>query len=303
MKSKLKILMVFSEVAPFAKTGGLADVGESLPKMLKDMGHDVRIITPQYMVTNERKYILRDVIRLQNIEVPLGKKTIKINVKSAFLPNSKVQVYFINYKSLFFREGLYVDPKSKTDYSDNDKRFALFNRGVLETLNKLQWQPDIIHCNDWQTGLIPFYLKTSFKNDLIAHWEFNEKSGNTIYDSSGNGFHGTIYGNPNWAMGKIDEALEFNEDGDYISITENTENLFTSLSQLGQGSISVWFKVDYITIVGDSIQTSAVRTYHKRMRVFVTDNYADPLLYRNVGGNKERDTLSISFVYSYWFYN
>lgn len=165
MKSKLKILMVFSEVAPFAKTGGLADVGESLPKMLKEMDHDVRIITPQYMVTNERKYILRDVIRLQNIEVPLGQKTIRIHVKSAFLPNSKVQVYFINHKSLFFREGLYVDPKSNRDYLDNDKRFALFNRGVLETLNKLQWQPDIVHCNDWQTGLIPFYLKTTFKND------------------------------------------------------------------------------------------------------------------------------------------
>ena len=159
MKNKLKILMVFSEVAPFSKTGGLADVGGALPKFLKEMDHDVRIITPQYLAINERKYILRDVIRLQNIEVPIGKKSVKINVKSAFLPNSKVQVYFINHKSLFFRSGLYVDPKSGNDYPDNDKRFAVFSRGVLETLNKLQWQPDIIHCNDWQTALIPSYLK------------------------------------------------------------------------------------------------------------------------------------------------
>ena len=165
MKNKLKILMVFSEVTPFSKTGGLADVGGALPKFLKDMDHDVRIITPQYLAINERKYILRDVIRLQNIEVPIGKKNVKINVKSAFLPNSKVQVYFINHKSLFFRSGLYVDPRNGSDYPDNDKRFTVFSRGVLETLNKLQWQPDIIHCNDWQTGLIPFFLKTAFKDD------------------------------------------------------------------------------------------------------------------------------------------
>ena len=159
MKGKLKILMVFSEVAPFAKTGELGDVGSGLPKVLKEMGHDVRIITPQYRVTNERKYVLRDVIRLRNIDVLLGKKTLRINVKSAFLPNSKVQVYFIDYKPFFFREGIYTDPKSGKEYSDNDRRFILFSKGVLETLIKLQWQPDVIHCHDWQSGLTPFFLK------------------------------------------------------------------------------------------------------------------------------------------------
>lgn len=86
----------------------------------------------------------------------------------------------------------------------------------------------------------------SFENDLVAHWEFNENSGNTIYDSSGNGFHGTIYGDPEWTTGKIDDALEFDADDDYIAITENINTLFSSLSQLGQGSISVWFRLDYI---------------------------------------------------------
>lgn len=82
--------------------------------------------------------------------------------------------------------------------------------------------------------------------DLIAHWEFNENHGSTLYDSSGNGFHGTIFGEPEWTNGKIDGALEFKPRGEYISITENTTNLFSTLSQLGQGSISIWFRVDYI---------------------------------------------------------
>jgi hypothetical protein len=91
-------------------------------------------------------------------------------------------------------------------------------------------------------------LETSYKNEVIAHWEFNEKSGNMIYDSSGNGFHGTILGNPEWTNGKIDDALEFDANGDYISISQNTTQLFSRLSKLGQGSISVWFRVDYIPV-------------------------------------------------------
>lgn len=185
MKGKLKVLMVFSEVAPFTKTGVLGDVGGSLPKVLKEMDHDVRVITPQYRVINERKYVLRDVIRLQNIEVDLREETLKINVKSAFLPNSKVQVYFLDYKPFFFREGLYTDLKSGKDYQDNDRRFILFSKGVLETLKKLQWQPDVIHCNDWQTGLVPFFLKTIYKKDSFFERTFSLLTIHT-FDLQGN---------------------------------------------------------------------------------------------------------------------
>ena len=157
--------MAFSEVAPFSKTGGLGDVGGALPKALKDMGHDVRVITPQYRRINERKYVLRDVIRLQDIAVNMGEKTVTLNAKSAFLPNSKVQVYFMDYRPYFFREGLYTNPKTNTDYPDNAQRYLLFCKGVLETLKKLQWQPDVIHCNDWQTGIVPFLLKHHYHQD------------------------------------------------------------------------------------------------------------------------------------------
>jgi starch synthase len=165
MKSTLKILMAFSEIAPFTKTGGLGDVGGALPKALKELGHDVRVITPQYRAVNERKFILREVIRLQHIEIPVGHDAHPINVKSAFLPGTKVQVYFLDYKPFFGREGLYTDPATGKDYPDNAARFALFCRGTLETLKKLQWQPDVIHCNDWQTGLIPYLLKTHYRDD------------------------------------------------------------------------------------------------------------------------------------------
>jgi len=165
MNKRLNILLVYPEIAPFVKTNDIAEAGGSLPLVLKDLGHDVRLITPKYRVINERKYILRDVIRLQNISVPLGGEKVEINVKSAFVPDSKVQVYFIDYKPHFSRKGIYRDIETNKLFSDNAERFILFTYGILETLKKLQWQPDVIHCNGWQSGLVPFLLKTKYKDD------------------------------------------------------------------------------------------------------------------------------------------
>lgn len=163
---KLKILFLSSEVAPFAKHGGLADVSIALSQALKELGHEIRIIMPKYKVINDRRYVLREVIRLKEIPIKIGDSEKKFNVKSAFTPDPiKIQTYFIDYKPYFGREGLYADAKTNKDYPDNDERFTLFAKGVIETLRHLFWQPDIIHCNDWQTGLVPLLLKSIYKDD------------------------------------------------------------------------------------------------------------------------------------------
>ena len=160
-----KIWYVASEVSPFAKTGGLGDVSGAFPKSLKTKNHEIRVIMPKYKVINERKYILREVIRLKDIPVTINNVTKMINVKSAFLPDSKVQIYFIEMPEFFNRMGLYTDYKTGKDYPDNAERFAYFCKGALETLKILSWRPDIIHCNDWQTAFIPIYLKTLYQSD------------------------------------------------------------------------------------------------------------------------------------------
>ena len=164
MKS-LKICYVSSEVVPFAKTGGLADVAGALPIALKDLGQDVRLMMANYKSINERKFTLREVIRLKEVHVNLGQETKVVDGKTAFLPNSKVHVYFLHIPEYFDRKELYTDPTTGKDFEDNAERFAFFSKSVLETLKLLYWQPDIIHCNEWQTALIPFYLKTIYKND------------------------------------------------------------------------------------------------------------------------------------------
>ncbi len=167
MSRPLNILFVSSEVDPFAKTGGLADVSSALPKAIKDLGHEIRIMMPRYRFIGERKYRLHDIIRLKDIPIPIGSNSALGNVKSSFISNlkDKVQVYFLDNEEYFGRDGIYQSPSTKKDYKDNDERFIFFCRGVLETLKRLGWQPDIIHCNDWQTGLIPAYLKTLYKDD------------------------------------------------------------------------------------------------------------------------------------------
>ncbi len=167
MSRSINILFVSSEVDPFAKTGGLADVSSTLPKAIKELGHEIRIMMPRYRFISERKFRLHDIIRLKDIPVPVGSVAHAANVKSSFITNQKekIQVYFLDNETYFGRDGLYQSPKGKEDYKDNDERFIFFCRGVLETLKRLGWQPDIIHCNDWQTGLIPAYLKTIYADD------------------------------------------------------------------------------------------------------------------------------------------
>lgn len=164
-KRKFKILYASSEVVPFAKTGGLADVASALPKQLKQLGHDVRVVMPKYESIPAAKYKLREVIRLKNLPVSINGVMQNVSIKSAFIPDSKVQIYFLEHPQYYNRQDLYVDPKTGKDYPDNDARFLLLSRGILEFSKTLAWQPDIIHCNDWQTAAVPLYLKTHYAND------------------------------------------------------------------------------------------------------------------------------------------
>jgi starch synthase len=161
----MKILYASSEVVPFAKTGGLADVAGALPKQIGALGHEVRVIMPKYNSIQDSKFKLREVSRLRDIEVPLGDEIHQVSVKSAFLPDTKVQIYFVEHPEFFGREGLYTNPQSGEGFADNAARFVLFSRSALEICKRLFWPPDVINCNDWQTALIPLYLKTLYADD------------------------------------------------------------------------------------------------------------------------------------------
>ncbi|OGF49632.1 MAG: starch synthase [Candidatus Firestonebacteria bacterium RIFOXYA2_FULL_40_8] len=147
-KEKLNILFVSSEVVPFAKTGGLADVSSALPKALTKLGCNVKVIMPKYSKIDEVKYDLKFVCDLPNGGA----------IKKSKLRGSSVEFYFVEYEHYFGRNGLYGENGS--DYSDNAERFIFFSKCVLDFARFSGFQPDIIHCNDWQTALIPVYISS-----------------------------------------------------------------------------------------------------------------------------------------------
>ncbi len=165
---KLKILFVTSEVVPFIKTGGLADVSSALPQKLQELGHQVRIVVPKYGAIDERKYKIHEVVRLKDLTTNIGDKEVTFSLRSSFLVGTKtrVQIYFLDNEEYFgSRPSLYADPLTGKDFEDNDERFILLAKSVFELIGKLGWIPDVIHCNDWQGGLIPAYHKTLYKDE------------------------------------------------------------------------------------------------------------------------------------------
>lgn len=155
-----KIMYVSPEVVPFAKTGGLADVSGTLPKHLKQLGCDARIVLPFYRVIREQR--LPQVTIIEEMEVPSKGSNLKAKIKQINL-EGVIPVYFITCDEFYDRENLYGD--SEGDYPDNAERFIFFCRSILELSKRIGFRPDIIHCNEWQTGLIPAYLKTLYKKD------------------------------------------------------------------------------------------------------------------------------------------
>ena len=168
MASSRSILFVTGEVAPFVKTGGLADVSAALPLALVEMGHDVRIIAPKYGNISERRNRIHEIKRLKDIPIEVNGKESMATVKSSQVVNtkSKVQVYLVT-SDVYFEpnKGAYVNPKTGKEFPNNDERFIFFQKAAIETCFRLGWKPDIIHCNDWQTGLIPVMLKELYGDD------------------------------------------------------------------------------------------------------------------------------------------
>ena len=154
----MNVLFVASEAAPFAKTGGLADVLGSLPAAIAALGHDVRVVIPRYSRINLKTFRLKHAAALQ---VPLGAWKEHCDIFESAL-TKQVTTYFVDKPIFFDRPELYGT--AKADYPDNAERFIFFSRAVLELCEAVDFKPDIVHCNDWQTGLVPLFLKKFYSD-------------------------------------------------------------------------------------------------------------------------------------------
>ena len=163
----LKLYYLSAEVAPFSETYELATFSRKITSKLHDKEDvDIRVSQPKYGYVSERKYILREVIRLKDIPVMFNEEKHIINMKSCFIPETRVQVYFMEnnplYKSL---PDLIYKARNGRIFSDIDERFAFFALSAIDTLTSLFWAPDVFICNDWQTSFLPILLREQYKQE------------------------------------------------------------------------------------------------------------------------------------------
>tara|TARA_B100000925_G_scaffold68049_1_gene46795 strand:- start:6964 stop:7767 length:804 start_codon:yes stop_codon:yes gene_type:complete len=165
MKDK-KVLNISSEVVPYLPQSNQAVSSFKIPKNINDHGGQTRIFMPRYGMINERRHQLHEVIRLSGMNLVINDVDMPLIIKVASIPKERMQVYFIDNDEYFKRRGSLRDENQRL-FSDNDERMIFFTKGVIETVKKLNWSPDIIHLHGWFTCLFPLYLKTYYKDEPI----------------------------------------------------------------------------------------------------------------------------------------
>jgi starch synthase len=163
---KKRILYVSQEISPYLKGSEISKAALTLPKKMNEKGHEVRVFMPRFGVINERRHQLHEVIRLSGINIVVNDMDQPLIIKVASVPSARIQVYFIDNDEYFKRKSVFFDDKGKF-HSDNDERALFFCRGVIETVKKLGWSPDIIHAHGWMASLLPLYLKRFHSDDPL----------------------------------------------------------------------------------------------------------------------------------------
>ena len=159
-----KVLFINQEIAPYVPDSEMSLMGRDLPQTAQENGFEIRTFMPKWGTINERRGQLHEVIRLSGMNLIIDDTDHPLIIKVASIPTSRIQVYFIDNEDYFMKRRMAADEAGE-EYPDNGERAVFFARGVLETVKKLRWVPDVIQCQGWMAGVIPFYVKTAYKDE------------------------------------------------------------------------------------------------------------------------------------------
>ncbi len=176
---KPRVLFVSQEISPYIDDSNIGKITRMLPQIIQERGKEIRVFMPKYGVINERRHQLHEVIRLSGMNIVIDDTDYSLIIKVASIQVARMQVYFIDNEDFFKRKAVLTDKTTGKFLDDNDERIIFFNRGVIETVKKLGWSPDIIHCHGWFTALVPLYIKKSFADNPLFS---DSKIVFTLYD-------------------------------------------------------------------------------------------------------------------------
>ncbi len=184
MESK-KVLFVSQEITPYLPENQLSLISRNLPQAIQETGKEIRTFMPKYGNINERRNQLHEVIRLSGMNLIIDDTDHPLIIKVASIQAARMQVYFIDNEEYFHRKHTVADSRGRF-FEDNDERMIFFARGVLETVRKLRWSPDLVHCHGWFTSLVPLYIKKAYREDpLFADTK-------VVFSFYGHGFEGSL---------------------------------------------------------------------------------------------------------------
>jgi starch synthase len=183
---KSKLLFITHEMSPFLELSKISEITRQLPQAMQEKGYEIRILMPKFGNINERRNRLHEVIRLSGMNIIIDDNDNPLIIKVASIPAARMQVYFLDNDEYFQRKHVFTDKDGKF-YADNDERMIFFCKGALETVKKLGWAPDIVHCHGWMSALVPTYLKTTYKDDPTF------KHSKIVYSVYDNEFEGQLH--------------------------------------------------------------------------------------------------------------
>ena len=164
---KAKVLFVSQDISPYIDETYVGKINRRLPQAIQERGKEIRTFMPKYGSINERRHQLHEVIRLSGMNMVINDVDHPLIIKVASIPTARMQVYFIDNEEYFGRKAMLTEKSSGKYFDDNDERSIFFVRGVAETVKKLGWQPDIIHCHGWFTSLMPMYIKKYYHDEPL----------------------------------------------------------------------------------------------------------------------------------------
>jgi starch synthase len=163
---KRKVLFVTQEMDPYTDLSEISSIARRLPQFSQENGMEIRVLMPRFGTINERRHRLHEVVRLSGMNIIVDDDDYPLIIKVASLPGARMQVYFLDNEEFFKRKTVFEDEEG-VPYADNVDRMVFFCKGVIETVRKFGWPPDIIHCHGWMTSLIPSYIRTAYKNEPL----------------------------------------------------------------------------------------------------------------------------------------
>ncbi len=255
--SKTKILFINTEVVPYLPESRMSNIGRQLTQGMQEAGHDIRTFMPRFGAINERRNQLHEVIRLSGMNLIINDTDHPLIIKVASIQAARMQVYFIDNDDYFTHRKVYGD--DTREYTDNAERCAFFARGVIETIRKLRWKPDVVYCQGWFAAIAPLYIKKSFGEDPCF------RGCKVVFNMFDNGFQ-TPLPNNFYSTVKRDGVLK----ADLIETKDKLVD-YTMLCRL-----AVKFS-DGLIITDHTPEAEAVREYAESRGIPVLDATAEEL--------------------------